>query len=41
MDDLEAETTSKKSFYRELRNQEDLLKIPKVKPKRAPTELHT
>eukprot|EP01047_Picozoa_sp_COSAG01_P079058 COSAG01_NODE_14843_length_1403_cov_9.275307_1_plen_247_part_00 len=33
------ETTSKKSFYRELRNQEDLLKIPKVKPKRAPTEL--
>jgi hypothetical protein len=39
MDDPEAETTSKKSFYRELRNQEDLLKIPKVRPKRAPTEL--
>ena len=29
MDDPAAETTSKKSFYRELRNQEDLLKIPK------------
>jgi hypothetical protein len=39
MDDPEAETTSKKSFYRELRNQEDLLKIPKVKPQRAPTAL--
>jgi hypothetical protein len=39
MDDPDSETTSKKSFYRELRNQEDLLKIPKVKPQRAPTAL--
>ena len=36
MDDPSAETTSKKSFYRELRNQEQLLKIPKTKPRIAP-----
>jgi hypothetical protein len=39
MDNPDSETTSLKSFYRELRNQEDLLKIPKVRPQRAPTAL--
>ena len=37
MDNPSAETTSKKSFYRELRNQEQLLKIPKTKPRIAPS----